>query len=96
MQVMRSYIEGVRLRELPRTPCPPELKRTRTLVVDGFKCLVYYVDNCWRGTLQGNPEGYGWDIPLKDDIETLEEACAEILPIFKKVIERAKKRYARI
>lgn len=105
MDVMKADIEYAKLRDLPRTPCPPELKRKKVLVVDGFECLVFYnyVDkgeyglcptNHWFGILQNNPEGYIWDCALDKSVETLEDACVIILPSFKKAVERAKKEKA--
>ena len=80
-------------------PCPPELAREEVLEYEGVKCRVFYnyvapytygvkPFNCWWGYVQ--IENYYWQMPLKKEIETLEEACEIILPIFTKVVKRWK------
>lgn len=87
-------------REHQSDPCPPELKRTKMLRVDGFECNVYYnyvppysygamPINHWWGFAQ--TEQYYWKCPLCKEVKTLEEACDIILPLFTVMVKRWKK-----
>lgn len=83
--------------------CPPELTRTKILKVDGFECKVFYNYvppytygvkplNCWWGLTVVKYRGktYNWKCPLRKEVESLEEACSIIHPIFAKAIKRMK------
>lgn len=101
MKIMKADRDYVKLADLPRTPNPhPE---TRILSHDGFDCEVRfnYVDqgeyglnpaNHWWAVLKPNSHNLMWRYPLRKEVTTLDEACKVIMPIFKKVIERMKKR----
>lgn len=85
-----------------KQPCPPELARTKILEVDGFKCKVYYnyaapytygirPMNCWWA--YATKGDYYWQCPLSEKIETLEDACDVLLPLFTAVVKRWKSYY---
>ena len=97
MQVMKADLECEKLRDLPRTPCPDELQRTRILQHKGFECKVYfnYVDlgeyganpvNVWWGLVLSDE--WNWPCPLNEKERTLEEACDIIEPLFKAAVDR--------
>lgn len=80
-------------------PCPPELARTKVLEVDGVTCKVYYnyvvpygygatPHNVWWG--YATYEDYYWICPLSETIETLEDACDIIQPLFTKRVAKWK------
>lgn len=101
METTKADRDYVKLADLPRTPNPhPE---TRTLSYEGFDCEVWfnYVDqgeygltpaNHWWATLKPNSYDVTWAFPLREEVTTLDEACKVVMPVFRKVIERMKKR----
>lgn len=97
----RKYHDACEIlaREHRTDPCPPELRKTKTLKVDGVECKVYYNYvppyscgvrplNVWWG--YARTDQYYWSYVA--DVKTLEEAVDIILPLFVAVVKRWKEK----
>lgn len=76
--------------------CPAELKKTMIFEYKDFKCEVFYnyvapynlgmlPANVWHGVVENKAK---WKCALREEIETFEDACKFLLPVFIKVVDR--------
>jgi hypothetical protein len=81
-------------------PCPDKFKKREIFEYDGVECLVYYnyvppyrysimPMNAWR-FYSDLGDGLSWGGSLSQTIETIEDACNHLRPLFEIIVDKHK------